>query len=82
MTPTKFKSGRRALKLSQNELAETMGMKTSRTIRRWEKGKSAIPADAAYLLEWLVSGKRPPIPQDGGPAMKLVKWLITGKRPL
>ncbi len=60
MSPDTFKTGRRALKLSQNALAKLFELAPgSRTVRRWESGKRDIPGPAQVLMKWLMTGKRP-----------------------
>ena len=60
MTPKQFKAARRKLGLSQSALAQALGVKSDRTIRRWEAGTQDIPGAAIlavkYLLEHGVPG--------------------------
>ena len=51
MTPEQLKSARAQLGgLRQAELAQIIGIKWDRTIRKWESGERAIPEPVAILL--------------------------------
>ena len=51
MTPEQLKSARAQLGgLRQAELAQIIGIKWDRTIRKWESGERAIPPPVAMLL--------------------------------
>jgi DNA-binding transcriptional regulator YiaG len=50
MTPKEFKSARHALGLSAQGLANALGVKSGRTIRRWEAGQNDIPIMAIQLI--------------------------------
>jgi len=56
MTPTQFKDARRAIKYSQQALADEWGMGSNggRTIRRWEAGERPVNPVAAYALRLMV----------------------------
>jgi len=43
MTPQEFKQIRINLKLSQQSMAEYLGIKSGRTIRAWESGERLVP---------------------------------------
>ncbi len=51
MTPGQFKAARRALGLSQNAIAKALGVKSDRTIRRWEAGDRDVPGPAEVAVE-------------------------------
>lgn len=55
MTPSDFRSARKALGLTQRGLAEAlhMGKWGWQTIHKWENGKSPIPADMPIKLAGL-----------------------------
>jgi len=65
---------RASLRLSQNELAKTLGV-SEITVRRWELGKTELPQMVAYALkalynvnpDWLLTGEGEPFlkPQTG-----------------
>ena len=51
MTPEQLKSARAQLgDLTQSQLAEIIGIKWDRTIRKWESGERAIPNPIGMLL--------------------------------
>lgn len=50
MTPAEFKTLREALNLSAQALADLLGLRSDRTIRYWESGRSRIPEGAAAEL--------------------------------
>ena len=51
MTPTELKSARAQLGgLTQSQLAEIIGIKWDRTIRKWESGERPVPDAVAMLL--------------------------------
>ncbi len=43
MTPSEFRAIRILLKLSQQKMAEYLGIKSGRTVRAWEAGERIIP---------------------------------------
>jgi len=55
MTPDQIRQVRRALGLSQAELAKVLRMSpdSGRTIRRWESGETPITGPASLALEML-----------------------------
>ena len=55
MTPTRFKDARRALGLSQNAMAEALGLKTSRAIRQFESGEREVSGPVAKLTAMLLA---------------------------
>ena len=54
MTPTQFKDARKALGLSQNAMAEALGLKTSRAIRQFESGEREVSGPIAKLMAMLL----------------------------
>lgn len=54
MTATQFKDARIALGLSQNAMAEALGLKTSRAIRQFESGERDVSGPVAKLVELLL----------------------------
>jgi len=86
MTPAEFKRARRSLypRVSQAALGRMFGMAgihRDRTVRRWEDGERDIPFCVSYMLEWLATSKRPPLPTSAGPVQTLVRWLMLGEKP-
>jgi DNA-binding transcriptional regulator YiaG len=67
MTPADFKAARKALCLSQNDLAEVWGMGDNggRTIRRWENGERPLNPIAAYALRLMLASAPDGIRQPG-----------------
>ena len=57
MTPTQFKDARIALGLSQNAMAEALGLKTSRAIRQFESGERAVSGPVAKLMGMLLENR-------------------------
>lgn len=51
MTPDKFKEARMRLGMSQNDMAEFLGIASDRTVRRWEEGEKDIPGPVLLVLE-------------------------------
>ena len=58
MTPTQFKDARKALGLSQNAMAEALGLKTSRAIRQFESGEREVSGPVAKLVAMLLEQDR------------------------
>ena len=54
MTPTQFKDARKALGLSQNAMAEALGLKTSRAIRQYESGDREVSGPVSKLVDMLL----------------------------
>ena len=66
MTPDQLKQARRKLRLTVRELAHILNT-TERTLRKWETPFDDRPVNpvAARVVEWLLSGFRPPqFPDD------------------
>ena len=59
MTPTQFKDARKALGLSQNAMADALGLKTSRAIRQFESGERAVSGPVAKLMGYLLGSHNP-----------------------
>jgi DNA-binding transcriptional regulator YiaG len=51
MSPEEFKSARLALGMSQNDIAEFLGVASDRTVRRWEEGEKDIPGPVLLVME-------------------------------
>ncbi len=58
MTPVQFKDARKALGLSQNAMAEALGLKTSRAIRQFESGDREVSGPVAKLVDMLLAQKQ------------------------
>jgi DNA-binding transcriptional regulator YiaG len=50
MTPAQLKKARHALGLSAEGFARLVGVKSGRTVRRWESGEREIPGPVVKLL--------------------------------
>ena len=59
MTHTQFKDARIALGLSQNAMAEALGLKTSRAIRQFESGERQVSGPVAKLMDYLLASHNP-----------------------
>jgi transcriptional regulator with XRE-family HTH domain len=69
VTPTQFKDARIALGLSQNAMAKSLGLKTSRAIRQYQTGERQVSGPVAVLVAMLLeqaNGKKatPPDKQE------------------
>ena len=51
MTPAQLKKARHALGLSAEGFARLVGVKSGRTVRRWESGEREIPGPVMKLTE-------------------------------
>lgn len=58
MTPVQFKDARKALGLSQNAMAEALGLKTSRAIRQFERGDREVSGPVAKRVDMLLAQKQ------------------------
>ena len=56
MTPVQLKEARQALGLTQQGLADRLGIKLAK-LRNWEQGRNAVSDEAVTAIRWLVSGK-------------------------
>jgi len=55
LTPKQLKLARQKLgDISQEELAEMIGIRWARTIRKWEAGERAIPEPVSILIKLFV----------------------------
>jgi DNA-binding transcriptional regulator YiaG len=52
VTPKEFKDLRYELGMSQNEMARLLGVRASRTIRKWEQGDLDIAGSAIILMSF------------------------------
>jgi DNA-binding transcriptional regulator YiaG len=61
MTPAEVSAARRALGMTQDQLAAAlrMGADGKRAVRRWEAGDRAISGPASVAIEALLTGWRP-----------------------
>jgi transcriptional regulator with XRE-family HTH domain len=50
MTPTQFKDTRKALGYTQSEMAEALGLRSSRAIRQYEAGEREVSGPIQKLL--------------------------------
>jgi len=69
MTPSDLKYARRALGLTQRELASVLrlGKDGGRAVRRWEGGDSPISGPVSLAIEAMLDGWRPVKPKIGYP---------------
>ena len=56
MTTEQLKQARQSLGLTQQGLADKLGIKLSK-LRNWEQGRNAVSDEAVTAIRWLVSGK-------------------------
>ena len=56
MTPEQLKQARQELGLTQQVLADKLGVKLAK-IRNWEQGRNAISDEGATALKWIIAGK-------------------------
>lgn len=56
MTKDQLKQARRELGLTQQGMADKLGVKLAK-IRNWEQGRNAISDEGATAIKWLVAGK-------------------------
>lgn len=54
MTPEAFKKARKTLGLTQEEMAQALGVSSGETIRRWEKGERGISDTIQILISYLL----------------------------
>jgi predicted transcriptional regulator len=57
MTPAQLKKARHALGLSAEGFARLVGVKSGRTVRRWESGERKIPEAVAMVTRWTVKNQ-------------------------
>ena len=56
MTPSEIKQARQELGLTQQGLANKLGIKLAK-LRNWEQGRNAVSDEGATAIKWLVAGK-------------------------
>ena len=56
MTPEQLKQARQELGLTQQGLADKLGVKLAK-IRNWEQGRNAVSDEGATAIKWLLAGK-------------------------
>lgn len=56
MTARQLKQARQQLGLTQQGMADKLGVKLAK-IRNWEQGRNAISDEGATAIKWLVAGK-------------------------
>lgn len=56
MTTGQIKQARQSLGLTQQGLADKLGIKLAK-LRNWEQGRNAVSDEAVTAIRWLVNGK-------------------------
>ena len=56
MTKEQLKQAREQLGLTQQVLADKLGIKLAK-LRNWEQGRNAVSDEAVTAIRWLVNGK-------------------------
>ena len=56
MTRDQLKQARHSLGLTQQGLADKLGIKLAK-LRNWEQGRNAVSDEAVTAIRWLVNGK-------------------------
>ena len=56
MTHEQLKQARQSLGLTQQGLADKLGIKLAK-LRNWEQGRNAISDEGATAIRWLLAGK-------------------------
>ena len=56
MTPEQLKQTRQELGLTQQGLADRLGIKLAK-LRNWEQGRNAISDEGATAIRWLIAGR-------------------------
>lgn len=56
MNQHQIKQARQALGLTQQGLADKLGIKLAK-LRNWEQGRNAVSDEAVTAIRWLVNGK-------------------------
>ena len=56
MTTEQLKQARQSLGLTQQGLADKLGIKLSK-LRNWEQGRNAVSDEAVTAIRWLANGK-------------------------
>ena len=60
MTPARFRRIRHSLGYSAQGLARVLGVKSGRTVRKWEAGDRSIPGPIQALMRLLAEGRIKP----------------------
>ena len=56
MNSSQLKQARQSLGLTQQGLADKLGIKLAK-LRNWEQGRNAVSDEAVTAIRWLVNGK-------------------------
>ena len=56
MNNSQLKQARHQLGLTQQELADKLGVKLAK-IRNWEQGRNAISDEGATAIRWFIAGR-------------------------
>ena len=56
MTKEQLKQARQSLGLTQQGLADKLGIKLAK-LRNWEQGRNSISDEGCTAIKWLLSGK-------------------------
>lgn len=56
MTPNEIKRARQELGLTQQGLADKLGIKLAK-LRNWEQGRNSISDEGCTAIKWLLAGK-------------------------
>lgn len=56
MTKEQLRLARQSLGLTQQGLADKLGIKLAK-LRNWEQGRNAVSDEAVTAIRWLVNGK-------------------------
>lgn len=56
MTKGQLRKARQALGLTQQGLADKLGIKLAK-LRNWEQGRNAVSDEAVTAIRWLANGK-------------------------
>jgi len=56
MTSEEIKQARHQLGLTQQGMADKLGVKLAK-IRNWEQGRNAISDEGATAIKWLIAGR-------------------------
>lgn len=66
MTGDEIRAGRKRLGLTQEQLAEKMGLHGKQTVSQWERGVRTPQGPSMKLLEALLRGNDEPAKRAGG----------------
>ena len=56
MTKEQLKQARQELGLTQQGLADKLGIKLAK-LRNWEQGRNAVSDEGATAVKWIIAGK-------------------------